>query len=173
MNCEQFRSLLEAAYDDKLGWLQRRRIWRHIGECDACREEYELAEHSIEAARERLDDGSFDMGAGPTPIAHIVNRILSRALSDGASRARLDPTDRVVMCRYEEAGEWRDALPLPRYIAAPIAARLKAMAQLDLRCTDAPQQGSFAVRYDGRARQVEIAFAPAQEGEVITLTFAG
>lgn len=192
MTCEHFRSLIEAAYDEKLGWLGRRRFWRHRCECEACRDEYELAEYRIEAARGRNDDGTFRLDSGQMPMARIASHLLRDALKAGASSARLEPLDRCLSWDYEAAEGQRETepmsdkmreatieyagvalprMPLPKYAAEPLVAMFKAMANLDLRCIDRPQRGSFNVRYDGRTRRVEVAFTPAEAGETIDVTF--
>lgn len=174
MRCEQYRDLAERELDGKLNWLRKRAFYSHSRGCRSCCDYSMAAWSARDAARERSDDGSFDLASAQTPITGIANSILAQCLNMGAICAQLGQyTPGILMWRCEVAGELRDVVPLPLYIAAPLVAALKAMANLDWHCTDHPQQGTFTVRCDEQFRQVEIALSPTAMGELVELRFLG
>lgn len=107
--------------------------------------------------------------AGPENIAERVNQILEQALRQRASDIHIEPTETHLRIRLRVDGVLH-ALPLlvPE-LAAPVIARLKVMASLDIAEHRLPQDGQFALNLAGRQLSFRIATLPCRYGEKIVL----
>lgn len=107
--------------------------------------------------------------AGPENIAERVNQILEQALRQRASDIHIEPTETHLRIRLRVDGVLH-ALPLlAPELAAPIIARLKVMASLDIAEHRLPQDGQFALNLGGRPLSFRIATLPCRYGEKIVL----
>jgi type II secretory ATPase GspE/PulE/Tfp pilus assembly ATPase PilB-like protein len=82
----------------------------------------------------------------PPPIAKLLNLILFEALKAHASDVHIEPGPNLVVVRFRIEGILEEHMQMPRWIHGAIAARMKAMAKLDLAQRLLPQEGHFAVR---------------------------
>ncbi|HID9100523.1 TPA: type II secretion system protein GspE [Klebsiella quasipneumoniae] len=107
--------------------------------------------------------------AGPENIAERVNQILEQALRQRASDIHIEPTETHLRIRLRVDGVLH-ALPLlAPELAAPVIARLKVMASLDIAEHRLPQDGQFALNLAGRQLSFRIATLPCRYGEKIVL----
>ena len=107
--------------------------------------------------------------AGPENIAERVNQILEQALRQQASDIHIEPTETHLRIRLRVDGVLH-ALPLlAPELAAPVIARLKVMASLDIAEHRLPQDGQFALNLGGRPLSFRIATLPCRYGEKIVL----
>lgn len=82
---------------------------------------------------------------GPENIAERVNQILEQALRQRASDIHIEPTETHLRIRLRVDGVLH-ALPLlAPELAAPVIARLKVLASLDIAEHRLPQDGQFAL----------------------------
>ncbi len=87
---------------------------------------------------------------GPENIAERVNQILEQALRQRASDIHIEPTETHLRIRLRVDGVLH-ALPLlAPELAAPVIARLKVLASLDIAEHRLPQDGQFALNLAGR-----------------------
>ena len=106
---------------------------------------------------------------GPENIAERVNQILEQALRQRASDIHIEPTETHLRIRLRVDGVLH-ALPLlAPELAAPVIARLKVPASLDIAEHRLPQDGQFALNLAGRPLSFRIATLPCRYGEKIVL----
>ncbi len=87
---------------------------------------------------------------GPENSAERVNQILEQALRQRASDIHIEPTETHLRIRLRVDGVLH-ALPLlAPELAAPVIARLKVLASLDIAEHRLPQDGQFALNLAGR-----------------------
>jgi protein transport protein HofB len=124
-------------------------------------------------------DGSAAAGSGPRPApAHSdtaadvigqVQQILEQALRQRASDIHFEPAENHLRIRLRVDGVLHALSPLPAERAAPIAARLKVLGNLDIAEHRLPQDGQFTLPLAGRPVSFRIATLPCRHGEKIVL----
>lgn len=97
------------------------------------------------------------------PVERIVNTILLCAIRDGAQEILIDPQENGVHVRFTTSEQMRDHIKLPMFTLAPIAERVKKMAQLDTTLHSA-QQGFLKLRV--RMAQLNATLVSAPHGQL-------
>jgi type II secretory ATPase GspE/PulE/Tfp pilus assembly ATPase PilB-like protein len=126
----------------------------------------ELDETSLDAwasAPDLLDTGD------EAPVIRLVNALLADANKARASDIHLEPYERTLAVRFRVDGVLHDVLAPPVRLAAPLAARVKVMAGLDVAEHRLPQDGRLAVRIGGRDIDVRVSIVPTAHGERVAL----
>jgi type IV pilus assembly protein PilB len=103
-------------------------------------------------------------------VIRLVQQILARAVEAGASDVHIEPTGEALRVRVRIDGAMRVEHTLPPNATAPIVARLKAMAELPIQASTAPQDARIG--YDivwGRGIDLRFSLVPAITGEKIVL----
>jgi type IV pilus assembly protein PilB len=103
-------------------------------------------------------------------VIRLVQQILARAVEAGASDVHIEPTGEALRVRIRVDGAMRVEHTLPSNATAPIVARLKAMAELPIQASTAPQDARIG--YDivwGRGIDLRFSLVPAITGEKIVL----
>jgi type IV pilus assembly protein PilB len=119
------------------------------------------AEVNLDAA---LDD------ADAAPIITLANKILARALQEGASDIHIEPQEEYLRIRFRKSGVLRPGLdPLPKKIIPAITARFKIMANLDISERRLPQDGRIRRLFDGRKVDFRVNTLPSRYGEKVVL----
>jgi len=129
---------------------------------------------SIEAAPEDIADQgdviSDEDDNNSPPIIALVNKILIKALKDGASDIHIEPQEESLRIRFRKDGVLNQAFsPLPKYIVTPVVARFKIMADLDIAERRMPQDGKIRRVYQGRKVDFRVNSLPSRYGEKIVL----
>ena len=84
------------------------------------------------------------------PIIRLINAVLTQAVKENASDIHVEPMQGQVRVRYRVDGALSEAIVLPAQMAAPIASRIKVLAELNIvETTAAP--GRPVHRHRGRA----------------------
>src|SRR5205807_5618709 len=81
----------------------------------------------------------------------------------------LEPQTDRLRIRYRVDGTLRDVQSLPRELAAPIASRVKIMANMDIVDRHRAQDGQIALELDGRAIDVRVSTTETIWGEKVVL----
>ena len=106
---------------------------------------------------------------GDAPTIELVNSILGRAISEGASDVHFDPQPHETIVRARIDGVLRRMAEIPRTREAAAIGRLKVMASLDIAEKRLPQDGSFSIRHGEHPVDVRVAVVPAKHGEHVVL----
>jgi len=134
------------------------------------------AEGSIDIKFEQASvsqDASIDIKLSEeVPIVRLVNSVLIKGISDGASDIHVQPAKDRVRVRYRVDGVLKDAMTIPKAIAGPVTARFKIMAGLDIAEKRRPQDGRIDVSIDGKHYELRFSTLPAIHGEKIVMRIA-
>ncbi|TCW12814.1 protein transport protein HofB [Raoultella sp. BIGb0138] len=113
---------------------------------------------------------SLPVGGDTTPgIIERVNQVLEQALRQRASDIHIEPEENNLRIRLRVDGVLHLLPLLPSELAAPIAARLKVLGNLDIAEHRLPQDGQFTLTLCGRPVSFRIATLPCRHGEKIVL----
>lgn len=109
-------------------------------------------------------------GADDAPVINLVNRILAKALSEGASDIHVEPQEESLRIRFRKDGVLHQAFdPLPKKITPAVSARFKIMAELDIAERRLPQDGKIRRLFQGRKVDFRVSTLPSRYGEKIVL----
>ena len=103
------------------------------------------------------------------PVVRIVDLILRQGLRDRVSDIHIEPQPDRLRIRYRVDGALRDVQSLPVALSAPIASRLKIMADMDIVDRHRAQDGQTTIQLDGRDIDVRIATMETIWGEKVVL----
>ena len=104
-----------------------------------------------------------------TDVIGQVQQILEQALRQRASDIHFEPEENHLRIRLRVDGVLHALSPLPPERAAPVAARLKVLGNLDIAEHRLPQDGQFTLSLAGRPVSFRITTLPCRHGEKIVL----
>ncbi|WP_044339500.1 GspE/PulE family protein [Rossellomorea aquimaris] len=104
-----------------------------------------------------------------SPIARLVNQLLSNAMTQKASDIHIDPQETKVHIRYRVDGILRTDRSLPKHMQSMLTARIKIMSQLDITEHRVPQDGRIKTNIDFRPIDLRVSTLPTVYGEKIVL----
>jgi type IV pilus assembly protein PilB len=103
------------------------------------------------------------------PVVQVVDKIISLGLRSRASDIHLEPQRSGLRVRFRIDGLLNDAMLLPQEIAAPIASRIKVMANLDIVDRHRSQDGQIQIDVQGRHVDIRVSTAETIAGEKVVL----
>lgn len=103
------------------------------------------------------------------PVVRIVDTLIRHAILQDASDIHVEPSEKEVAVRYRIDGILRDAMTLPRRIAAALVARIKVMANLKLDEHRLPQDGRFKIETSEYKISFRVSILPVFDGEKIVM----
>jgi type IV pilus assembly protein PilB len=119
---------------------------------------------------EKTDDDLSDGDANQAPVINLVNKILAKALQEGASDIHVEPQEDTLRIRFRKDGVLNQAFPpLPKKIMPAAVARFKIMAELDIAERRLPQDGKIRRIYQGRKVDFRVNTLPSRYGEKVCL----
>ncbi|MBV5257620.1 type II/IV secretion system protein [Synechococcus moorigangaii CMS01] len=108
--------------------------------------------------------------ASSAPVIKLVNKILLKALQEGASDIHIEPQENDLRVRFRKDGVLQYAFdPLPKRIIPAVSARFKIMADLDIAERRSPQDGRIRRVFKGRKVDFRVNSLPSRYGEKIVL----
>jgi type IV pilus assembly protein PilB len=125
--------------------------------------------HEIEAMEEAESEDALTSMANETPIIRFVNLVLFQAISDRASDVHFEPFEDEFKIRYRVDGALYEMAPPPRYLALPVASRIKILANLNISEKRMPQDGRIAMSLGGKKIDMRVSTLPTKFGESIVL----
>lgn len=125
---------------------------------------------SAAAAKDEATD-DLDTGDGTqAPVINLVNKILAKALQEGASDIHVEPQEEYLRIRFRRDGVLQQAFePLPRKVTPAVVARFKIMSDLDIAERRLPQDGKIRRIYQGRKVDFRVNTLPSRYGEKVCL----
>lgn len=131
----------------------------------------DLADVGLGEAQE--EDASSDLAtvddANQAPVIKLVNKILIKAIQEGASDIHVEPQEELLRVRFRKDGVLQQVFALPRHITTAITARFKIMADLDIAERRLPQDGKIRRVFQGRNVDFRVNSLPSRYGEKICL----
>ncbi len=98
------------------------------------------------------------------PIIAWVNGLFAQAVRERASDIHIEPEERDVVVRYRIDGELYVAKRAPKQFMAPIIARVKIMASLNIAEKRLPQDGRITLKIAGKSVDIRVSTVPTSRG---------
>jgi type IV pilus assembly protein PilB len=118
------------------------------------------AEAEISELSERADE---------SPVIHLTNMILIKAIRDGASDIHIEPQTGKFQVRIRIDGLLYELMTHRIEMHPPVVSRLKVLANLDISERRIPQDGRIQVQIDGRKVDLRFSSMPGINGEKVVL----
>ena len=131
-----------------------------------------LDELNIESLEDAPEEGQDlkDGEESSAPIINLVNRILIKALQEGASDIHIEPQEETLRIRFRKDGVLQQAFdPLPKQIIPAVTARFKVISDLDIAERRQAQDGRIRRMFDGRKIDFRVSTLPSRYGEKVVL----
>jgi general secretion pathway protein E len=98
------------------------------------------------------------------PIIAWVNSLFAQAVRERASDIHIEPEERDVVVRYRIDGELYIARRASKQFMAPIIARVKIMASLNIAEKRLPQDGRITLKIAGKSVDIRVSTVPTSRG---------
>jgi len=158
------------------GFMFQRRVERVIGRASdidvAIERLYHGQTQSPDAIDDAIDDDDLERLkdlVSDAPVIRAVNRLIASAVDQRASDIHIEPGDDGLSIRFRIDGMLRDAGRLPVAMRAPLASRIKVMAQLNIAERRLPQDGRMRISVRGNEIDLRVATAPSIHGESVVM----
>ena len=122
----------------------------------------------VEVPTDREIGELAEMAEG-SPIINLTNKILLRAIRDGASDIHIEPQQLLCRVRVRIDGLLYEFMSIKMETHPPVVSRLKIMANLDIAERRIPQDGRIQVYVDGRTIDLRFSSMPSIHGEKVVL----
>lgn len=126
-----------------------------------------LGAANAEAEYVQLEES--ENGDMEAPIVKLLNSLLDRAISTGASDIHIEPFEKNTRVRMRLDGVIVEYVTLGRSIQQPLIARIKIMSGLDIAERRLPQDGHFRIRAGGSFVNIRVSILPTVFGEKAVL----
>jgi len=104
-----------------------------------------------------------------TPIAQIMDLLITQAVRDRASDIHLEPQEDRLRIRYRIDGTLHDMYSLPLTAHIPLVSRVKILAELNIAEQRRSQDGQFSIKVGDRDIDIRTATMATAYGERVTL----
>jgi len=119
--------------------------------------------------QERTDFTAIDQMAGGSSVINLVNGLIQRAVSDGASDIHIECSRARGMVRFRVDGILHEIMQVRPDMHPAIVSRLKVMAKLDIAERRMPQDGRLQVMTQGRTIDLRFSSLAGIYGEKVVL----
>ena len=103
------------------------------------------------------------------PAIRLVNSIIDRACTEGASDIHMEPGEDSMTIRMRIDGLLRPIIPVPRELQSAVISRMKIMAQMDIAQKYVPQDGRANVTVRQETLDLRISTLPTIYGEKVVI----
>ena len=107
--------------------------------------------------------------ADAAPAIRLVNSIIDRACTEGASDIHMEPGEDSMTIRMRIDGTLRPIIPVPRKLQSAVISRLKIMARMDIAQKLLPQDGRANVTVRQETLDMRISTLPTIHGEKVVI----
>lgn len=107
--------------------------------------------------------------AGEAPVIQLVNQLLLKAVTEGASDLHIEPYEDGLRARMRVDGFLQKIMDRSDVPVRRVVSRLKVMAGLDIAETRLPQDGRIQLSLGGRTIDTRVSSLPGNYGERIVL----
>ncbi len=103
------------------------------------------------------------------PVVGLVNQIFEDALRMHASDIHIEPRKDRIEIRYRVDGQLIRVHDIPVKLKAPLIARIKVLAHLDIVEYRTPQDGRLNMKFDGKSVDMRVSVLPNYHGQRIVI----
>jgi type IV pilus assembly protein PilB len=107
--------------------------------------------------------------ADEAPVVKLVNLLILRAATEGASDIHIEPTERNVRIRYRVDGIMHDVSGAPIFLHSALITRIKVLARMDIAETRVPQDGRFEMKTESKTIDLRVSSYPTIYGECLVM----
>jgi type IV pilus assembly protein PilB len=129
----------------------------------------ENAEIEVIQGQSEADVSELSEQAHESPVIHLTNMILIKAIRDGASDIHIEPQAGKFQVRIRIDGLLYELMSHRIELHPPVVSRLKVLANLDISERRIPQDGRIQVQIDGRKVDLRFSSMPGIHGEKVVL----
>ena len=104
-----------------------------------------------------------------SPIIYIADKLIHKAVTDGASDIHIEPKKEKTVVRFRINGDMVDILNLKKRTGSMLLTRLKAIGHLDIAEQKKPQDGSVETRVGGVNIKMRLATTSTPDGESLIM----
>ncbi len=119
----------------------------------------------VKSDETEAEDIEFSGQGEDAPAVKLANAIVLQALKDKASDIHVEPGEKNVRIRFRVDGRMREIMRAPKSLLPALSSRLKILAHLDIAERNAPQDGKFRIKYQGRTIDFRLSILPVVGGE--------
>jgi len=129
-------------------------------------EKREAGQSNLQGDKHEEEDNLVDIidSDDDAPIIAWVNSLFALAVRERASDIHIEPEERDVVVRYRIDGELYVARRASKQFMAPIIARVKIMASLDIAEKRLPQDGRITLKIAGKSVDIRVSTVPTSRG---------
>ncbi|MGH0029906.1 MAG: GspE/PulE family protein [Myxococcota bacterium] len=126
---------------------------------------------SLERMVDQVPETAAEAGADPSRVgvASLVDEIIGTAVRRDATDIHLQPDRNVLRVRLRVDGDLAQGLTVKRSLVAPLVARIKILAGLDISETRVPQDGKIRFPYDKGVVDLRVSTFPTVCGESVVI----
>jgi type IV pilus assembly protein PilB len=119
-------------------------------------------------------EGITDLGGtggteDSSPVAQVVNRVITQAVRERASDIHIEPQESTLRIRYRVDGALHDAVELPPNLAQALVSRIKILADMNIVERRRSQDGQLEITVDGRELDIRVATMATIWGEKVVM----
>ena len=103
------------------------------------------------------------------PAIRLVNSIIERAYTEGASDIHLEPGEDMMRIRIRVDGLLHEIITVPKELENAVVSRLKVMARMDIAQRNLPQDGHVNITIRREAMDMRVSTLPTVYGEKVVL----
>ena len=107
--------------------------------------------------------------ADAAPAIRLVNSIIDRACTEGASDIHMEPGEDSMTIRMRIDGILRPIIPVPQKLQNSVISRMKIMARMDIAQKHTPQDGRANVTVRQETLDLRISTLPTIHGEKVVI----
>ena len=107
--------------------------------------------------------------AQEAPIIRLLDTIMREAIRNEATDIHIEPLQNAVRIRYRIDGILHEILRLPKWLSAPLIARVKILGDMDVAEKRVPQDGRMRIETQKKRFDVRISTIPTVNGEKAVL----
>lgn len=108
-------------------------------------------------------------GEGEIPVINLLNSLIKRAYSTGASDIHVEPFEHRTVIRMRVDGVIVEFVTLKKMLQAPLIARIKILSNLDIAERRIPQDGHFRMKMEEEQLNIRVSIIPTVFGEKAVL----
>lgn len=116
-----------------------------------------------------VEEIDLEEGDGDTPIINLLDSLIQRAYSTGASDIHIEPYEKHTLVRMRIDGVIVDYVTLQKALHASLIARIKIISELDIAERRIPQDGHCRVRAGEEMVNIRVSVIPTVFGEKAVL----
>ncbi|MCA1933537.1 MAG: Flp pilus assembly complex ATPase component TadA [Calditerrivibrio sp.] len=125
----------------------------------------DVSKKLLRAGKDELLDNLSD----DAPVVNLVDGIIGKAVSDGASDIHIEPDEDKLRIRYRIDGILIEVLSLNSTLHPAITSRLKIMSGMNIAEKRVPQDGRFKIVASGKDIDFRVSTLPTNFGEKLVL----